>query len=205
VSGGGWERAAQDRAAPGGQGSRHQLDLLCAGCDRSLAAYEHWRQAHHAPVLEASGSPSGVGANLCGHPTRWQAGELTRERRTGRRQASFLDRIAVRVENDDVRVLVSQVQSNGCRAILKHGRFLLLAPLSALRLCSSFRSSTLTEGPAFSFQTRCLPGPPLRSTSIPLRLASGAPKEHRDRQASRPGVPLSSSKGPPVIIGGRSP
>jgi hypothetical protein len=78
-----------------------------------------------------------VGAGLHGYPAGWQAGELAPEGRFGGGDAGFFDEFAFGIQNIWVGALVSQVYSYESRAILNHGRFLLLAPLSALRLCSS--------------------------------------------------------------------
>ena len=60
--------------------------------------------------------------------------------------ARFFDEFGLLIQHEDVGALVSQVQSDESGAILNHGRFLLLAPLSALRLCSSYMMKHVDRG-----------------------------------------------------------
>ncbi len=65
--------------------------------------------------------PAGVCADFHGYPARLQSGELALERSSCGGQARFFDQFAVLVENDEVRVLVSKVQSYIKHANLIHG------------------------------------------------------------------------------------
>jgi hypothetical protein len=84
-------------------------------------------------LLEQAAGPTRVGAGLHGHPAGWQAGELAPEGRFRGGDACFLDGFALLIQDEDIGALVTQVQTDESRAILDHGRFLLLAPLSAAR------------------------------------------------------------------------
>src|SRR3990170_2183812 len=89
-------------------------------------------------LLEQVAGPAGVGASLHGYPAGREAGELASEGSFIGGDAGLFDEFALRVEDEDVGALVPQVQSDESRAILNHGRFLLLCTLSAFGLCPSY-------------------------------------------------------------------
>jgi len=74
---------------------------------------------------------------LHGYPAGREAGELASEGRFIGGDADLFDEFALRVEDESVGALVSQIQSDESRAIVNHGRFFLLCTLSALGLCPS--------------------------------------------------------------------
>jgi hypothetical protein len=79
-----------------------------------------------AQILEQMACPTRVSTDLHGYPAGVETGELALQGGLCGGQARFFEQFTIRVENGEVRTLVSQVQSDEKHAILIHGRFLLL-------------------------------------------------------------------------------
>lgn len=127
-----------------------------------------------AQFFRQSTGPARMGADFHGDPAGWQGAEFTSEGSSGGRQAGFFAQFTFLVEDCKVSELVSKVQSNANCAMLRHGRFLLLAPVRALRMGTILpKMEPVGEGSAFSSQSRWS-GPGMRR-EIHEMMVIGAP------------------------------